>query len=176
MTPSERKALVFLLAVAALGGGVRAVAGSAGRERPAAAERAALDAQLQAVDSARARRGRERTRVGKGRGRRPAGPRTATPDTARWPAAVAESPAPDAGSPARRTPRGQPAAIAPVALDGADSAALERLPGVGPALARRIVAERAARGPFGSVEALDERVRGVGPRLAERLRPYLRVP
>jgi competence protein ComEA len=49
-----------------------------------------------------------------------------------------------------------------VSLDAADAAALERLPGVGPALARRIVAERAAGGPFGSVEALAARVRGWG--------------
>jgi len=50
---------------------------------------------------------------------------------------------------------------------------LLRLPRVGPALARAIVADREARGPFGGLTGLD-RVPGVGPRLLEVLRPYLR--
>lgn len=54
---------------------------------------------------------------------------------------------------------------------GADELAL--LPGVGPALARRIVEDRAAHGPFGGVDALD-RIRGVGPATVDRLRPFVR--
>jgi len=50
---------------------------------------------------------------------------------------------------------------------------LELLPGIGPALAARIVAERAAGGPFQGAADL-ERVRGIGPRLAARLAPHLR--
>ena len=50
----------------------------------------------------------------------------------------------------------------PMDVDRAGAADLEALPGVGPALAAAIVADREARGPFGSARALD-RVRGVGP-------------
>jgi competence protein ComEA len=60
----------------------------------------------------------------------------------------------------------------PVDVDVADSALLETLPGIGAALARRIVDERAARGAYGSVEGL-QRVRGIGPRLAQRLRAHV---
>lgn len=49
-----------------------------------------------------------------------------------------------------------------VDVDQAGAAELERLPRVGPALARRIVDERAARGPFGSLEGM-KRVSGIGP-------------
>lgn len=51
---------------------------------------------------------------------------------------------------------------------------LDRLPGVGPALARRIVEER-ARAPFRSVADLT-RVPGVGPRTAGRWAPHLTLP
>jgi competence ComEA-like helix-hairpin-helix protein len=57
-----------------------------------------------------------------------------------------------------------------VDLDGADVTEITRLPRVGPALAQRIVAWRAAHGPFGSLERLDS-VPGVGPRLLDALRP-----
>ncbi len=49
-----------------------------------------------------------------------------------------------------------------VDVDQAGAAELERLPRVGPALARRIVDERDARGPFGSLEGM-KRVSGIGP-------------
>lgn len=48
-----------------------------------------------------------------------------------------------------------------VDVDRAGPAEIARLPRVGPALAKRIVADRDARGPFGSLEGLD-RVSGVG--------------
>jgi competence protein ComEA len=54
----------------------------------------------------------------------------------------------------------------------ADAAALEALPGIGPALARRIVEDRALNGPFGSAEGL-QRVRGVGVKLAARVAPHV---
>lgn len=57
--------------------------------------------------------------------------------------------------------------------DQASVEELLRLPRVGPALAKAIVADRAARGPFGSLDGLD-RVAGVGPGLLAALRPYLR--
>ncbi len=51
---------------------------------------------------------------------------------------------------------------------------LQRLPGIGPTLASRIVADRAAQGPFRSVGDL-LRVRGIGPKTLEKLRPHVRV-
>ncbi len=51
----------------------------------------------------------------------------------------------------------------------ASEPALRALPGIGPALARRIVQSRDVAGPFDNPEAL-MRVSGIGPRLLERLR------
>jgi competence ComEA-like helix-hairpin-helix protein len=53
--------------------------------------------------------------------------------------------------------------------DQAPAEELARLPRVGPGLAARIVADRAARGPFGSLDALG-RVPGIGPTTLEGLR------
>ncbi len=74
--------------------------------------------------------------------------------------------------PAETSSSGPVGPAAPVDVDRADSAALEALPGVGPALARRIVADRAARGSFGSMAGLS-RVPGIGPRLEQRLAPLV---
>jgi competence ComEA-like helix-hairpin-helix protein len=52
---------------------------------------------------------------------------------------------------------------------------LEALPGIGPALAQRIVADRQARGPFATVRALD-RVPGIGPALLGRLGNLVTAP
>jgi competence ComEA-like helix-hairpin-helix protein len=60
------------------------------------------------------------------------------------------------------------AGLAPLNLNRATAVELERLPGIGPTLARRIVADREARGPFASVPAI-ARVAGVGPALVARL-------
>jgi competence ComEA-like helix-hairpin-helix protein len=57
-------------------------------------------------------------------------------------------------------------------LNCADGATLELLPGVGPALAQRIVEHRKQIGRFDSVDALDA-VRGVGPKTLEAVRPLL---
>lgn len=51
---------------------------------------------------------------------------------------------------------------------------LARLPGVGPALAERIVHSRENEGPFLRVEDLT-RVQGIGPATLDRLRPHLEV-
>ena len=56
----------------------------------------------------------------------------------------------------------------PVDLDIASASEIERLPGIGPALAKRIVSDREANGPYRCLVALD-RVKGVGPALLERL-------
>lgn len=56
-------------------------------------------------------------------------------------------------------------------VDRAAAEELVRLPRIGPALAARIVRDRDARGPFGSVEELT-RVAGVGPALVDAVRPH----
>ena len=61
-----------------------------------------------------------------------------------------------------------------VDLNRADAGELDRLPGIGPVLAARIVEHRRRHGPFRSVDEL-RAVRGVGPRLLERLRPGVRA-
>jgi competence protein ComEA len=55
-----------------------------------------------------------------------------------------------------------------VDLNRADRASLERLPGIGPALAGRILELRGREGPFRAVEDLLE-VSGIGPVTLERL-------
>ena len=74
-----------------------------------------------------------------------------------------------------RSPRGDPPgdASSPVDLNRADSTTLVGLPGIGPALAARVLARR-RQGRFSSVEELLE-VRGIGPATLERLRPRVRV-
>jgi len=62
----------------------------------------------------------------------------------------------------------------PFDINAASAADLELLPGVGPALARRIVAHRAQHGAFVSVDGL-RAVHGIGPKTIERLRPLISV-
>jgi competence protein ComEA len=67
---------------------------------------------------------------------------------------------------ARPSPPGQQTA-GPISLSRADQATLETLPGVGPALAARIIAWREANGPFQSVADVLA-VSGIGPATLER--------
>jgi competence ComEA-like helix-hairpin-helix protein len=60
-------------------------------------------------------------------------------------------------------------------VNRATAVELEGLPGIGPSLARRIVADREARGPFATVGALD-RIPGIGPRLVARLGSLMTAP
>lgn len=62
-----------------------------------------------------------------------------------------------------------PGSGGPLSLSTADAAALDSLPGVGPATAAAIIAHREANGPFGSVDELLE-VRGIGASKLEGLR------
>jgi competence protein ComEA len=57
--------------------------------------------------------------------------------------------------------------------DRATAAELARLPRVGLALAKTIVADREAKGPFGALEGLD-RVPGIGPGLLAAVGPHLK--
>jgi helix-hairpin-helix protein len=93
-----------------------------------------------------------------------------------------DSPAADtllAGSGRRGKRRGSNSAKAPpsrltgpVDLDTASQALIETLPRVGPALARRIVANRDSLGPFRSIDGL-RRVKGIGPATVALLGPLV---
>ena len=107
------------------------------------------------------------------------------PVLAREPGGIASGEAPG-GAPAQgvagalgsmRSSTGAPAgpAGAVLDLDTATASELDRLPGIGPVLAARIVEQRRLHGRFRSVDELLS-VPGIGPRLLERLRPWLREP
>jgi competence protein ComEA len=59
-------------------------------------------------------------------------------------------------------------------LNRASAAELERLPEIGPSLARRIVEHRQAHGPFSRAEDLQQ-VPGIGPKTFEALKDYVTV-
>lgn len=129
-TPGERKALLFLGAVIALGGGVRVARAFGGESKVSADARSAIERQIEAVDSAR-RHGKKKSKAKK----------------------------------PRKTDVIVPAILD---LDIASAEQIETLRGIGPSLARRIVADRDSLGPFGSLDGL-QRVKGVGPKLAARI-------
>jgi competence protein ComEA len=177
-TPAERKALLFLAAVAVIGGGVRLAdsrrferdvnraAGGAVRTESGSPSDSALGAQLEAVDSARASgrtRGRKRS-TGARRARRPTA--ASAPERAIPPSSAAnERPTPRAG-------KVSPTRDEPLNVNDATATELERLPKVGPILAQRIVAWREAHGRFDSMEAL-RHVPGIGPATASLVAPLV---
>lgn len=59
-----------------------------------------------------------------------------------------------------------------ISVNGASAAELELLPGIGPALARRIIAYRERYGDFRSFQDLGQ-VQGIGPGTLDRLRPLV---
>jgi len=82
---------------------------------------------------------------------------------------------PAAGGEVHRSRAAVPAApLRPGALDVDRASVPEwvRLPGIGPSLAARIVADRSARGPFGGPEGL-LRVPGIGPKTLAKIRLFL---
>ena len=193
-TPSEQKALTFVAMIVLLGGAVRVVraGGTPGASR---LEQQALARQQTAVESAAAS---TKARPGTGRGTRA---RKASADSTResrtsearsraGPKAVAQGlngfppPGPRIDvdyRPNRRAYRSEVSATAipPLAamgglidLDRAAEREIDALPRVGPALARRLVANRDSFGAFGSLEALG-RVRGFGPATRKRLSPLV---
>jgi len=77
----------------------------------------------------------------------------------------------------RTAPRAAARAAAPgfqIDLDHADADTLALLPGIGPALAQRIVEDRMRRGALGGVVGL-QRVRGIGPAIAAEIEPFVLV-
>lgn len=62
----------------------------------------------------------------------------------------------------------------PLNVNTANAERLQTLPGIGPALAERIVADREAHGPFRTPEDL-LRVPGIGPKRWERIRPLVQL-
>lgn len=64
------------------------------------------------------------------------------------------------------------AAARQVDVNTADGAELERLPGVGPTLAARIIAHRTQHGPFRDAEEL-LRVPGIGPKTYDALKEHV---
>lgn len=81
-------------------------------------------------------------------------------------------PNPGTAGPDAATAAGEPPPL--VNVNTATAAELERLPGIGPVLARRIVEHREASGLFRRLEDLRE-VKGIGPKLYRRLEPLLRL-
>jgi competence protein ComEA len=59
-----------------------------------------------------------------------------------------------------------------VNVNTATAAELESLPGVGPAIAERIVRHREEKGRFHSLEGLDA-VKGLGPKKLHKVQPYV---
>ena len=76
----------------------------------------------------------------------------------------------------RSAPRGSPGdeTPPPIELNRATAVELTRLPGIGPALARRIVDARDADGRFAKINELG-RVRGMSARKIERLRDFITI-
>jgi len=65
-------------------------------------------------------------------------------------------------------------APAPINLNTADRADLEKLPGIGPAVAARIIEYRQKNGGFKKIEDLMN-VRGIGEKLFLRLKPLVSI-
>lgn len=75
---------------------------------------------------------------------------------------------------AESKPAGTPGAAQPVDLNRAGIDELATVPGIGKALAQRIVDFREQNGPFARVEDL-LKVKGIGEKSFEKMRPYVTV-
>jgi competence protein ComEA len=149
---SDHKALLFLSAIAALGAAVRMARAFGGAVSP---QQPALDHQLQAADSAK--RSLSAKRPEKGGRSSPVARGNAVGALDR------QQPAPStAGGASHRDYRGR------LDLDLATAAEIDSVPGIGPTLAKRIVADRMANGAFRELVAL-RRVKGIPLKLLAHL-------
>lgn len=158
-TASERKALLFLGVVACLGGTVRLMRAHA-IPPPSPAARRALDARIASADTG------GRAGTGGGHRRATAGARRGTGAAPKQPRPHPLGVTPKLTVVVHRAP--PPSRLHRVDVDRATAAQLQSLPGIGPALAARIIAFRDSAGPFGSLARL-QRVKGIGPAKARRL-------
>jgi DNA uptake protein ComE-like DNA-binding protein len=165
-----------------LGSGVRASAALSGAEREpgGGAEQPALERQIEAVDTARARSSSKKSSSRKKSKKTSASAnRSSTPTVSSstggtvtsgsW---LSDRMAVSASGDVQTTVYYTSTKPGKIDMDVADAAALEGLPRIGPVMAKRIVADRDSLGPFGSLEEL-QRVKGVGPSLARALSPYV---
>jgi competence protein ComEA len=184
-TPAEQKALAFVALIVLLGGAVRVVRGNAlSSPSASAAEQQSLARQTFAASSSAVAAA---ARNGKGRGkasskapkRRYAGAKfdstgvliegSGVVSTTGFPPPSPRIDIDSRGVQASGAVGSPPSATAKrIDLDVASPNEIERLPRVGPALARRIVANRDSLGPFGSLSGL-RRVKGLGSATIERL-------
>jgi len=185
-TAAERRALFFLATVAVVGGGMRAVGarrfatdvriatGQLRADSSNPTSRALAD-QIAAVDSARAsggRRGARRRRSSDSAdGVRPSRRRTLGRDVSSDAAGTDPARAPTITSRARDSVR-DPSTVTPIDVNAASTQELERLPRIGPALAKRMIAWRDSHGAFTSEEDL-RHVPGIGPVTVKLLVPLV---
>jgi competence ComEA-like helix-hairpin-helix protein len=172
-TPSEQKALAFVAIVILLGGAVRIVRAGSSPE-PTPLEQQGLARQSSSADSAAGS-------AKKKKGRRPVGAASAraaardaqAPQQTRSEQLGYPPPGPRIDVSGILPPKITPHGISTrVDLDHASAAEMEALPRVGPALAKRLVANRDSLGPFGTIEGL-KRVKGVGPATIRLLEPLV---
>jgi DNA uptake protein ComE-like DNA-binding protein len=201
-TSSEQKALAFIAIVILLGGAVRVVrAGSAshatsGEQQAIARQATAADSAAskrkskgsKRTTSKRAAHDTTPTVVG---GVATVPPTFARPDRPYdhtpygTPAGRNGFPPPDARidtdvrgmrpadpSPARKSAKSEKSSSGPIDLDTANQPEIESLPRIGPAFAKRIVANRDSLGPFGSLDGL-KRVKGMGKATLATLAPLV---
>lgn len=196
-TPAEQKALAFVALVLLLGGAVRVVRGDS-PATATSAEQQALGRQATAAELAATIEAAKKATKGQNRGKKARRGRYAgakfdstgvliegtgvvsstgfPPPGSRIDVDMRDRPLATAGSLGRggrdwgggSSVPGVPGVPGRLDLDAADAAEMERLPGIGPALAKRIVASRDSLGPFGVLSALG-RVKGVGPATMKRL-------
>jgi competence ComEA-like helix-hairpin-helix protein len=180
-TPSEQKALAFVVIVILLGGVVRVLrAGSA--PPPTPLEQQGIARQARAADSASAALAQKHAT--KGKARRPRASDTVATvigGVSSVPPSFARPDQPFARSPFGYPPPSPridilpPGAVTPITtasdgkhpstrvdVDRASASDIEKLPRIGPAMARRIVANRDSLGAFKTLQGL-RRVKGIGP-------------
>lgn len=90
------------------------------------------------------------------------------------PASEPPKPAPPSPKPAAPAAPKAPAPSGKLNVNRATQAELELLPGIGPAMAKRIIEYRTTHGAFKRIDDLDK-VKGIGPKTLEKLRPLVTI-